>query len=83
MGGASRIREASDQGARKEETDRLPRQVIRTKGHAMKLRIFLGFVFFVICVLALGRILVQAARRPFRPQLRPTRPAPSVPAFAR
>jgi hypothetical protein len=56
--------------------------VIETKGHAMKLRVFIGFVFFVICVLALGRVLVQAARRPFRPQLRPTRPTPR-PAFAR
>jgi hypothetical protein len=48
----------------------------------MKLRVFIGFVFFMICVLALSRLLVQAARRPFRPQLRPTRPTPR-PAFAR
>ena len=37
----------------------------------MKLRIFLALVFLVICVLALGRIVVQSVRRPLVPALRP------------
>jgi hypothetical protein len=44
----------------------------------MRLRIFIGLVFFAICILALGRIFVQTVRRPLglTAQARPTGPVP-------
>jgi hypothetical protein len=45
----------------------------------MKLRIFLGLLFFAICLLALGRIMVQTVRRPLVPA---ARPAGLTPQFA-
>ena len=46
----------------------------------MKLRIFLGLVFLAICVLALGRIIVQTVRRPLVPAARPARLTPQFAA---
>jgi hypothetical protein len=46
----------------------------------MKLRIFLGLIFLAICLLALGRIVVQAVRRPLVAAA--PRPLGPVPQFA-
>ena len=42
----------------------------------MKLRILLALVFLAICLLALGRIVVQSVRRPLLPAVRPAGLAP-------
>jgi hypothetical protein len=47
----------------------------------MRLRIFIALVFVAICVLALGRTIVEALRRPFDGS-RPTRPIRPTPTFA-